>query len=240
MPGITVLRARVCIFIFSVFIFSSNICLSQEVSKHDVIITLENIKVEVNIQEIDSLSIKYKKISDPDGPIFSIKKSKVLSVIRKDGTVEHFEANTENKEKTNSLIAPEKLADRPSALLKSDYLLYNRKTARYKNMGYTGAFFGVLLSTVGGVIMSKNERTYQLFNSDYVNPDYRVGALLLVAGLGSGIPLTIIGFTKSKRYSRRAMEVKNELKKRNATSFRISPGFNPENNSGYLSLRITF
>ena len=230
--------------LFSVLVFLSELCQAQAVIKYDVIITRENKQIEAIIQKMDSVSIKYKKITDPRGPLFSISKSQVLSVTQQEGMVEQFipNANAENPGLSKASIDSIRVANRPLALLKSDYLLYKRKAARYKNMGFTGAFVGVLFSTVGAVIMLKNDRRYPTFNgSTDINPDHRLGSLLFTAGLAAGIPLTITGFTKSKRYSARALAVKNELKKRQeSTSFHLSPGYNPVDRTGFLALKITF
>ena len=240
----TILNAPACILLFSVLFFISELCQAQTIIQYDVIVTKENKKIEAIIYKMDSVSIKYKKITDPDGPLFSISKSNVLSITQQNGTVEQFvpNVNAENPGLPSATIDSIRLANRPLALLKSDYLLFQRKAARYKNMGFTGAFVGVLFSTVGAIIMSKNDRRYQTFNgSSQINPDYTLGSLLFTAGLVAGTTFTITGFTKSKRYSKRASAVKNELKKRQeSTSFHLSPGYNPASQTGFLSVKMNF
>ena len=60
--------------------------------KPDVIIMRDNSKLEVIIQEVDENVVKYKKLTDPDGPIFSIRKTEIASIKYGNGEVEKFEA----------------------------------------------------------------------------------------------------------------------------------------------------
>ena len=54
----------------------------------DIIITIDAKKIEATITEVTSQYVSYKKISNPDGPIFILEKSQISSIIYKNGDVE--------------------------------------------------------------------------------------------------------------------------------------------------------
>ena len=66
------------------------LCAVISVSAKDVIVKKNADVVEAKILEISSSEIKYKKLSNPNGPTFSIKISEVSSVIYENGEVESF------------------------------------------------------------------------------------------------------------------------------------------------------
>lgn len=90
-------------------------------------------------------------------------------------------------------------------------------------------FICVVLTTVGIVVLSHPDDSYTGPSGNIVTigSNGAIGSLLVTAGLGAGIPLTIIGFNKNKSYKKKAINVREELKKRNAPiSFSVKPGFN--------------
>jgi hypothetical protein len=225
-----------CLAFLAFLVFSVHFSRAQDVRKNAVIITNENVKIEAIILHADTLVVKYKKASDPEGPVFSIKNTEIFSIIRNNGEVENPAKST----KTNYA---ERFTGLSISKLKSDYKLYRRKAARYKNMGYTGIFTGLLLTGIGIAVLSHGDRTYtDPYGNSFTNgSNAAIGTLLVTAGLGAGIPLTIVGFVKNKKYGKRAIEVQNELRRRNQPlSLRLSPGFNPQTNTGYLSLKLAF
>lgn len=225
---------------------------AQNIRKNDVIITKTNEKIEAIIQEVDASTVKYKKASDPDGPVFTIDKKEISSILYGNGEVEKLDNATDeyfapgkvpppviyNKE-------PEKSYSTRSGSdlqkLKTDFALYAKKSSKYRTMGLIGVSTGVLFTTAG-ILLASGSNSYYNSNGVLVyDTDVAVGSLLIVAGIGAGIPLTIVGFINQKRYKKKAIYVKEELRKRNEpVSFRIRPGFNPATQSGYLSLKMSF
>lgn len=65
-----------CLAFLAFLVFSVHFSRAQDVRKNDVIITNENVKIEAIILQADTLVVKYKKASDPEGPVFSIKKDR--------------------------------------------------------------------------------------------------------------------------------------------------------------------
>ena len=240
----------ICTMLFVVSYYTHG----QTIRKNDVIVTKDKEKIEAIIQEVDASTIKYKKVSDPDGPLFTINKTEVSSIHYGNGEVEKLDKSTDEYFAPGNDVPPvikrpertyynsgNSLSARDSEQLRSNFKLYAKKANFYRNMGLIGISTGVLLTVVGIVKISQWNNTYNGYGSYGSDDDLTLGAALVTTGLGAGIPLTIIGFVKSKKYTRRAIDVKNELRRRNQPlSMRLSPGFNPKTNAGYLSLKVEF
>lgn len=86
-------------------LFLITICLLGHViaqdRKPDIIIKKDNSKVEAVIQEIDKVSIKYKKFSDRSGPVFTLEKNEVVSILYGNGEVEVISQPEVNAFKSN-------------------------------------------------------------------------------------------------------------------------------------------
>ena len=229
---------------------------AQTVRKNDVIVTKDNEKIEAIIQEVDASTIKYKKVSEPDGPVFTLNKTEVSSILYGNGEVEKFDKSTDEyfapgsvpppviykKEQNNNYNKGNNFTSRESDQLRSNYNLFVKKARSYKKLGFIGASAGLLFTVIGIVKLSEWTDQVNTYGSTYASDsDLAVGTLLFTAGLGAGIPLTIVGFVKNKRYTKKAIDVQNELRRRNQPlSLRLSPGFNSTTNSGYLSLKMAF
>ncbi|MDQ6480478.1 hypothetical protein [Dyadobacter sp. LHD-138] len=254
----SVLFASRILFLFCFFFVTLTGSLTaQTVRKNDVIVRKDNEKIEVVITEIDANTIRYKKVSDPDGPVFTVNKTDISSILYGNGEVEKFDKPTDEYFAPGSVPPPViykqeqpktynsaggRLSGRDPEQLRSNYNLYVRKARSYRKLGFIGASAGLLFTVVGAAILSSAESYYNTGTGTYVsNDDAVAGALLVTAGLGGGIPLTIIGFVKNRSYTKKAIAVQNELRRRNQPlSLRLSPGFNQQTNTGYLSLKIAF
>jgi len=223
-------------------------CNAQPARKNDVLIKRDSSKVEVLIQEISESQVKYKKISDLEGPLFTILKKEIATIIYGNGEVENFPAPIEQyfEEVTVAPVVPYKEekpeVKRPgnSAQLEANYKLYARKAATYKTMGIIGGAVGVLFTVVGIVTVSDAVRSYnnsQISSYSYQN---RVagGTLLTMTGLGAGIPLTIIGLVKRKSYTKKALRVQEQLRARKDLSFHS--GYNPSAQVIHLGVKLAF
>jgi len=56
----------------------------------DIIITKEGNKIEAKVLEINEYDIKYKKLENLDGPVYTMKKSDIASIIYENGQVDVF------------------------------------------------------------------------------------------------------------------------------------------------------
>ena len=232
-------------------------CNAQNARKHDLIIKRDSVKIEALIQQVDESIVKYKKRSDPDGPVFSVAKKEIASIIYGNGEIENFPAPTDqyfdeisvppvatyqNPETPAKIYsgAEGQIRSRTTEQLKSNYQLYVKKAATYKSMSIIGSSVGILLTVIGIVTIAEATPSYNMYGVSTNSYDAKLagGTLLMMAGLGAGIPLTIIGLVKKKNYNKKAIVVKDELRRRNALSFQ--PGYQFANQAGYLSLRMSF
>lgn len=63
---------------------------SDLVAEKDIIVLKNNTKIECLIQEVSKSEIKYKKLSNPNGPLFVEETSDILTIIFRDGTVQSY------------------------------------------------------------------------------------------------------------------------------------------------------
>lgn len=63
----------------------------------DKIITKKAETIEATIIEVNISDIKYRKFSNPDGPLYTILKADIASIIYANGSVEVFEADTQKR-----------------------------------------------------------------------------------------------------------------------------------------------
>ena len=124
-----------------VFIISN--CFSQDT------ITFRSLEeVQAKVFEITSTDIKYKKFDNPNGPVFIILRSDVLSIRYENGTKDIF--NTEKEESGNTPSTPASppvLAPTP-VMSSNDYYMKGQKDATRYYVGYTGAGTGTLVTSL--------------------------------------------------------------------------------------------
>jgi hypothetical protein len=127
-----------------------------------------------------------------------------------------------------------------SKRLRANHQLYMKKSSTFRKMGIIFSSAGVLFTGAGTVLAIEASKADP--NSISYDNLTTGGALLIVAGLGAGTSLSIIGFTKSKSYKRKAMKIREELIRRDEplNSLRLQPSINPFRKSGQLTLSISF
>ncbi len=125
--------------------------------------------------------------------------------------------------------------------LRKNYNLYIKKSRSYRKLGIISVSAGILFTVVGFIKVSDEVNYYNTYGVLPIRIKSNGGLIAVHSRLGAGIPLTIIGFVKSKRYARKAVDAQQELRRRNEPiSLRLKPGFNPATQSGYLSLKMSF
>ena len=225
---------------------------AQTVRKNDVIVTKNNEKIEAIIQEINASTIKYKKLSDPEGPVFTIEKTEISSILYGNGETEKYDEKpqiyydeiavqppvTPYGKSTPKVNLPIKtVRDWDSNQLRANYKFYLSKSENYRKMGTIGLIGGVVLTGAGIGVMASSGNG----NSFNDLGNFVGGYMMFLAGLGAGIPLTIVGFIKKKSYAQKALLVKDELRRRNEPlSLKVNPLFNPATQSAGLIVRVTF
>ncbi len=76
---------KIVLFVLTVLIFNV-------LSAQDLIIKKNGDEINAKIQELGAREIKYKKMDNPDGPLFSILKSEVFMIKYANGTKDVFDA----------------------------------------------------------------------------------------------------------------------------------------------------
>jgi len=238
--------------VLSLFFLVTSFCQAQTARKNDIIILRDNTRLEVIIQEVQDQNVRYKKITDQEGPVFSVKKSDILSILYGNGESENFEEKPQvyfDEIASPPPVTPYgKTAPRPSLpiqnvrewdanQLRANYKFYLKKADNYRKMGSIGAIGGATLTGIGIGIMagSGNINSYNGFGQ------FLGGYMVFMAGVGAGIPLTIVGFVKKKSYTKKALLVKDELRRRKEPfAFNFRPAFNLATQSAGLSVRMSF
>lgn len=223
-----------------------------QVRNDDLIIKRDSVKIKCKIEIVNDQVIRYKKSSDPLGPLFYISKSDVAKVIYGNGESETFLNVKElvfKDNKENIVIFPvtpwtqrgftDDLTIWKANELKSAFKFYKAKEKSSKTMGI---FFGLFATaaTITGVVLvrdAKQKSSYGYYYSDYDKK--QIGIAVIVCGLSSGITIGTLGGLKSKKNRRMASLVQQELvRRKEPLSVFLNPGYN--NKTGSLSLTLNF
>ncbi|MCE6990728.1 hypothetical protein [Dyadobacter sp. CY323] len=218
---------------------------AQTPAKNDVIVKRDSSRIQALITQMSYEKINYRDLGTADsaktyiyldqvarvllknGKIINVKDSVLVGKVPPDSVGQYADMNNLP---TNAFDKSVVMAN--SDQLRDKYEYYNNKAID----GRTGAivFTSIAVATlVSGIIVS----------STGDSPDNKtIGTSLAIAGPVFGGVLGLITFRNHKVNKKKAGKVKAELERRNQplTSFRISPGFDPLNKSGYLTLRMSF
>lgn len=257
---ITMLRKKIRSVFFLFLVSAAYFAHAQTPRKADVITLRNATKLEVLIQEVDDNVVKYKKLTDPEGPLFSVRKSEIASIHYGNGEVETFEAVMEVPgyyapagPKASAPVASSSTAVSPKARfqeelrtatpdrLRAIYKYYKTKSKGGMIMGIAGVSAGVIVAAIGtGIVVSATDA-----NGNYATyqDEKRAmrGAWMMIGGFAGAVTVGTVGFVKGGKNGSKATRVRRELTRRNEPiTFRISPGFNPANRSGHLALSMQF
>lgn len=254
-----ILKKRARQFFFILMLLSANFIYAQTSRKPDVILLRDATKLEVVIQEVDDKVIKYKKVSDPEGPLFSVKKAEITSIQYGNGDTETFEAVLEVPNYYSPgaskppVSAPSTTAVTPKATfqqelqtatpdrLRAFHKYYKDRSRVGKIMGFVGIPAGMLLAGIGTGIVAGAMDSNGNFNTYHDERRAITGAWMMVGGFAGAVTFGTVGFVKAGRNGSKATRVRRELIRRNEPiTFRISPGFNPANGAGFLTLNAKF
>ena len=220
--------------------------------KNDLIIKRDSVRIDCKIIRVNELTIGYKKVSDPDGPVFLTLKSEIARILFGNGEEESFSATVGLMNMGSSGVYSDtpwkvpgfmdNLPGRNSLELKHSLDFYKSKARERKVMA---AAFGVVggVAAIAGIILMNSvdaKSGYSYYGSDYEKR--KGGELLLVAGLGTGILVGVIGGLTSRKYKSKALLVEKELAKRKVSQnqLKIRPSFDPYQRNVSVSLSLQF
>lgn len=241
---------------------------AQTSRKADVIQLRNESKLEVYIQEVDDQVVKYRKISDPEGPLFSVKKSEIVSIHYGNGEVETFEATLEVQSyysPTKPVAAARPQEPRPVARkpahgpvkpsvqfaedvrtsspehLRSMYQFYKTRSKTGMVMGIAGTSVGVIVAAIGtGIVASAidDNGNYKSYQDEL---RARRGAYMMLGGFAGAVTFGTVGFVKAGKNGSKASRIRRELIRRGEPlTIRIGPCINPWQRAGGLSLAVNF
>ncbi|MCE6990727.1 hypothetical protein [Dyadobacter sp. CY323] len=234
-------------------------CSAQTQRKPDIIMLRGDSKLEVFIQEVDESVVKYKKLTDPEGPLFTVKKSEITSIKYGNGEVETFEAvlevpsyYTPSSAQPNSVkpaAAPprngnklmEEIRASPSDQLRATYKFYKAKSKGGLIMGIAGTSAGVLVAGIGtGILASATDANGNF--ATYADERRALrGAWMMIGGFAGATTFGTVGFIKFGKNGSKANRIRRELIHRGEPlAWRINPGFNPVTQSGYVRVSLNF
>ena len=256
---VTVFGKKIWSIFFLFLLLAAHFAQSQTPRKADVITLRDATKLEVLIQEVDDNVVKYKKLSDPDGPLFSVRKTEIASIKYGNGEVETFEAVLEvpgyyapgaakatTPAASSTAVTPkarfqEELQTATPDRLRAVYKYYKGKSKGGMVMGIAGTSAGVLVAAIGTGIVASATDANGNFKSYQDEKRAIRGAWMMIGGFAGAVTFGTVGFVKAGKNGSKATRVRRELVRRNEPiTFQISPSFNPANGSAHLILNMRF
>jgi len=152
----------------NLFVILFLIFVSTNLFSQDIITYKTGEDAEVKVVEVGEDIIKYKKLSNIDGPTFTVKKSQVFRIKYKNGEQDVFESTASEKEDSEAVVAP-------IHITKNQQLSFKLKT------------FGTKYYE-GGMEIDKADFTNSLKQRPEVYDAYTKGANLNLIGNLVGIP----------------------------------------------------
>ncbi|MDE6152907.1 MAG: hypothetical protein K2G21_02020 [Muribaculaceae bacterium] len=133
---------------------------SLAASAKDVITLTDGSEIDAKVEEITETVIKYRKATNPTGPIYSIARASVLTILYENGSTDTFTpVSTTDEELMNYAAAASQVT--PSRQLSDSELLrmsldpnnlYN-KANKYRRIGWIGGGAFLAAGAIAGVIL---------------------------------------------------------------------------------------
>lgn len=221
----------------------------------DVIVKKDGTTIQGKVMEISETEIKYKKWSNQDGPLYSIKRSSVDLINYQNGDIELFTSETDDNQPSshNHGIMERKGRDlvlngRKIYGEEVRFLVGEKNYQTYlgarKQMG-TGELFGTLFWPSLGVSVSLIASAFIWPNHGYYSPNdwrFKIGC---VAGLVADVSLPFMCIFKGIGKGRLDWVASdyNRNGSASAFSYHVSPSimrFNSVESQGNLGVGLTF
>ncbi|WP_439558945.1 hypothetical protein [Dyadobacter sp.] len=253
--SLPVLRFQLLITICFLFLHAAS---AQTTRKPDIILMRDETKLEVLIQEVDDSVVKYKKVNDQEGPLFTIKKAEIASIHYGNGEVETFEATLEvpnyyapssaGPRQTSAAVMPggnkfqQELQTSSSEHLRGIYKYYRTKSKNGLAIGIAGTSVGLILMGVGTGIIANIQTDANGNFLTYADEQKAIrGASLIIGGFAGAATFGTVSFVKAGRNGSKAGKIRRELLQRGEPiTFKFSPGFNAKTQIGFLTVNIEF
>jgi len=193
---------RKVLFLACFAVFAS-VCVAQ-----DIIVTKDAKRINAKVTEVNEDNIRYKNFDNPDGPVYTLSKSNIVTILYQNGHVETFEAETSKPAVATQTVAEQRqtaAASNRTQMVSSGNLLADMQTyspalyAQYKkgkNLRKTGwivAGSGVIVAALA---------SWETFVEATNDNERRRGYIGMAAGgffVCTGVPLFIVGGNKKNR-----------------------------------------
>lgn len=194
----------ICLFFFA--------CLTLSVLADDVIITVDAERIDAIISEISDTEVKFKRKSNPDGPLVVMSTEKIATIIYSNGTVQAFDKKTpQTTHRGNNQTASYEITKMGSntyrygskVLDKYQYeqLLRNTCPNAYK-LHHDGKLMMIIGPSVGAGLMAIGAITMGVTlsgNSNSIAGPIIGGILITTSAYGGIIGVTVAGAVKKNK-----------------------------------------
>ncbi len=219
---------------FLIFFICLSFSLKAQERDYDLLVKKDGTILEVKIVEEKPDEILYRKKEAPDGPIYAIPKSELLSARYSNGETATFTVTIDNfyesKEAVPVLPPFEKpiyqslppknefqsrILALPSDQLRSEYSYYRGLSRAGRRMGFWAIALQVGVNLTGTLIIAANSYTdaygYTVSTNDNA---VKAGTMMVVAGtLGGGVFGTT-GFIRAAKNGNKAKYIRSEMRRR--------------------------
>lgn len=182
---------------------------ASSVFGQDLIITFDSKEIEAKVIEVTDSTIKYRRFSNPDGPIYNIARRDVVTIKYENGETEGFSGAGELRIRKNSRYTIGGTRFSRNQVLKivapyDDVVKNIRAGVRMKKAAIATGCVGGGIAVVGVLIMM-GATGYDDLNEDIVN----VGLAVWGGGIILGLPSIGLGIGSVKA-QKKAMRLYNE------------------------------
>ena len=187
------------LLVLMIMLTSTTIVFAQE-QKYDLIIKNDGTKIEAVVQYVELDVVKYKNFNNLEGPIYSISKDDIATIMYANGTIDVFQ----KKQSFSSNVNYEHTKTVTCDMLKKDY----QNAERMANIGDNLWMSGTVFSVVGAGIFAVPFFTILNYTTEYAL--IGCGAFLMGIGINLIIPGAIvagIGHGKMQRINNEMIEV---------------------------------
>jgi len=177
------------IALFLLFILITSFAFSQ-----DIIITREGKKIESKVLEINENDIRYKSFENLDGPIYTMRKSDIATIMYANGQVDVFNMNV------HTAPTPQPIPSNTIFRTKADY----DNARKLRNAGI-GCFAGGIMLCITGSVIAGTSYHYDYYGWYHSPVQAAVGSALATIGsltTIAGIVMWPVGQTRMNRIRR--------------------------------------
>jgi hypothetical protein len=211
------------------FLFFTAFCIGISTFAQDIIRWKDGDDIQALIQEIDEVNVKYKKFDNPNGPIYTLKKSEIFMIRYANGSKDMFVPATTHAAfclLRDNDGAMERFLEKSDATFSKQF----RKGTLFSRSGGTllGAGIGITCASLFLMVVGVGEKSDELILAGYVG--IYVGPSIML----TSIPFLAVG----NSMKRRAVDGYEERYFNNKTSYQPSLNFQITGDGVGLALKF--